>query len=210
MITLPVCPRPANIPADLSSSPSAPAPPSEPPSRLIARLYTEERSFVRSIVLRRGVPSRDADDVVQDVFLVVCRRIADFDPTDPARPWLYVIAFQTAANYRKRARYHRESLPGVLPDEPTEVIDLDELIAFYEDRARFRARLARLRPKHRAVLVPYVIEERSLPEIATAIGIPEKTAYARLGLARAALLRNACSPPVQAGWRHLHIHAVEQ
>jgi RNA polymerase sigma-70 factor (ECF subfamily) len=127
---------------------------------------------------------------VQDVFLVVCRRITDFDPTDTARPWLYVIAFQTASNYRKRARHYRESLPGVLPDEPAQHIDVDELIAYYEQCAQFRARLVRLRPRLSAVLIPYTLEERPISEIASTLCIPEKTASARLRLARTALTRH--------------------
>lgn len=186
-----VCPRPAKIPTALPLAPSSPAPPSEPPSRLIARLYEEERSFVRRIVVRRGVPGRDAEDVVHDVFVVVCRRIADLDPTNPARPWLYVIAFQTASNYRKLARHRREELPGVVPEAPSLFVDVDELIAFYEERAQFRARLGRLGVKLRAVVIPHVIEERSISEIAATLGIPEKTAYARMRLARAALTRHA-------------------
>ncbi|UQA55734.1 RNA polymerase sigma factor [Polyangium aurulentum] len=189
MITLPVCPRPAKIPTDLPASPSSPAPPSEPPSKRITRLYTEERSFIRNLVLRRGVPARDADDVVHEVFLVVCRRIADLDPTHTARPWLHVITVQVAANYRKRARHHRERLPGVLPDQPDQRLDTDEIIASHEERAHFRARLARLRPKLRSVVIPYTLEERPISEIAITLDIPEPTAYARLHLARAALVR---------------------
>jgi RNA polymerase sigma-70 factor (ECF subfamily) len=210
MLTLPVCPRPANIPADLPFSPSSPAPPSEPPSRLIARLYTEERPFVRRIVLQRGVPTRDAEDVVQDIFVVVCRRITDLDPTNTARPWLYVIALQTASNYRKLARHRLEDLPGVVPEAPDLLADLEELIAYYEERSHFRARLARLRPKLRAVVVPYAIEERSISEIAASLEIPEKTAHARMRLARSALSRHACSPPVQSAWRHPPSHTWKQ
>ncbi len=193
MINVPLCSRPANIPAELPFAPATPAPPSEPPSKLIARLYEEERSFVRRIVVRRGVPTRDAEDVVQDVFVVVCRRIADLDPTNPARPWLYVIAFQTASNYRKLARHRREALPGVVPESPALHVDVDELLAFYEERAQFRARLQRLGVKLRAVVVPHVLEERSIPEIAASLGLPEKTAYGRMRLARAALARHAAA-----------------
>jgi RNA polymerase sigma-70 factor (ECF subfamily) len=187
MINVPVCPHPAKIPTHLSAPPSSPAPPSEPPSGLIARIYAEERSFVRHLVLRRGVPARDADDVVQEVFLVVCRRIADLDPTHTSRPWLYVIAIQVASNYRKRACHHRERLPGVLPDQPAQRLDVDEFISCHQERAQFRARLARLRRKLRAVLIPYALEEHPIAKVASTLGIPEKTAYARLRLARTAL-----------------------
>ena len=49
--------------------------------------------------------------------------------------------------------------------------------------------LARLRPKIREVFVRSTIDEQSMQEIATALGIPLKTAYSRLDLARATLAR---------------------
>jgi len=83
------------------------------------------------------------------------------------------------------------TLPGVLPDQPAQRLDVYELIAHREERAQFRARLLRLRPKLRSVLVPYTLEERPISAIAATLGIPEATAYARLHLARTALAQTS-------------------
>ena len=42
-------------------------------------LYEEHFSFVWRTARRLGVPERAADDVVQDVFLVLHRRLDDYD-----------------------------------------------------------------------------------------------------------------------------------
>jgi DNA-directed RNA polymerase specialized sigma24 family protein len=47
-----------------------------------------------------------------------------------------------------------------------------------------------LRPKVCYVLIPYTFEQRPIFEVASTLGIPEKAAYARMRLARAALVRN--------------------
>ena len=74
MNTLHVCPSPAKPPADLE------------------RLYVEHRQFVRSVLRGRGVPTRDVDDLVHDVFIIVQGRIANLDPAHTPRPYLYVPA----------------------------------------------------------------------------------------------------------------------
>jgi RNA polymerase sigma factor (sigma-70 family) len=175
--TLHLCPSPAKTPADL------------------ARLYLEHRPFVRSVLLGRGVPSRDVEDLVHDVFVIVIGRIGDLDPARTPRPFLYVIACRVASNYRRRARIWREELAGDLPDEPLpEIITTveDELSA-HEAREQVLCRVGKLRPKLRAVLVAHELEGRPMPEIAALLGIPLKTAYARLRLAREALARSAAS-----------------
>jgi RNA polymerase sigma-70 factor (ECF subfamily) len=177
MDTLHVCPSPAKTPADL------------------ARIYLENRSFVRSVLLGRGVPPRDVDDLVHDAFIVVQGRIGDLDPTHTPLPWLYVIAIRVASNYRRRARIWREELPGDLPDEPlpeTNASAEDEFNA-HEAREQVLCRVSRLRPKLRAVVIAHELEGRPMPEVAASLGIPLKTAYARLRLSREALARSAAA-----------------
>jgi RNA polymerase sigma-70 factor, ECF subfamily len=68
----------------------------------------------------------------------------------------------------------------------------DEL-SVEEDRREVVSRVMRLRPKLRVVVVAHELEGRPMPEVAASLGIPLKTAYARLRLARVALARSAAS-----------------
>jgi RNA polymerase sigma factor (sigma-70 family) len=151
---------------------------------LFERLYTHDWSFVRRTVERYGVPARDADDVTQEVFTVALRRIADCDAARSARPWLFVIAVQFAANYRKLARHRVEPLTGEASEPASAADDVETALMADEERALVRELIGRLRPKLRAVLVMHDIEERPMAEIAAELDIPLKTAYARLRLAR--------------------------
>jgi RNA polymerase sigma-70 factor (ECF subfamily) len=60
---------------------------------------------------RLGVPPADLEDVAHDVFVVVYRRWADFDRDRPVRPWLFGIAFRTAARVLDR-RWRSAEVPA--------------------------------------------------------------------------------------------------
>lgn len=177
MTTIPLCPSPANNPVDL------------------ALLYVKYRPFVRSVLLRSGVPSRDVEDGIHDVFVIVQRRIDDLDPTRSPCPYLYVVAYQVASNYRRSGWNRREHLVEELPDEPLleGIKTAEDELRIEEDRRAVVCRVMKLSPKLRAVVVAHELEGRPMPEVAAALGITLKTAYARLGLARAALARSAAS-----------------
>jgi len=167
-----------------SVSAAAPHPSCLLERELFERLYTHDWSFVRRTVERYGVPARDADDVAQEVFTLALRRIADCDAARSARPWLFVIAVQFAANYRKLARHRVEPLTAEASEPASAASDVETALMADEERALVRELIGRLSPKLRTVLVMHDIEERPMAEIAAELDIPLKTGYARLRLAR--------------------------
>ncbi|TKD03256.1 RNA polymerase sigma factor [Polyangium fumosum] len=166
---------------------SGPLPPRD---EVFQQLYAREWEFVLRTVERYGVPSRDADDIAQEVFSVALRRIEDHDAASSARPWLFVIAMQLATNYRKLARHRIEPLVADWPPEPmSDTLAAESALLEGEEQALARELIGRMRPKLREILVLHDLEEQTMPEIAEKLGIPVKTAYARLKLARAEALR---------------------
>ena len=68
-------------------------------------VFEEHAAFVGRALRHFGVDPADVEDVCQEVFLVVHRRLGDFDGRVALRTWIYGIAWKTAANCgRKRAR----------------------------------------------------------------------------------------------------------
>ena len=186
MDTLPLCLRPANFspPAPVPSA-APPAPPA-PSSSVFKLFHAEHCSFVRVVLLRRGVPDRDVEDLVQEVFLIAFRRW-DSLVAEQARPWLFVVAGFVASNYRNLARHRRESFSDEAPEGVIPGFDPESI-----DAVRTLGRvLGRLRPKVREVFVRYALRGQSIQEIAQALGIKLKTAYARLDAARDCLARIA-------------------
>lgn len=158
--------------------------------QVFMHLYSEHLEFVRRTVERHGVPFRDADDVTQEVFTIALQRIHDFDAARAARPWLFVIAIQRAANYRRLARHRIEPLGSAqLPEIPADTIEPEAALLADEERTLIRDLIGRLSPKLSTILIMHDLEERPMDEIAAELDIPLKTAQARLKLARDEVLR---------------------
>ena len=127
----------------------------------------------------------DLDDLVQEVFLVVRRKLAGFDGAN-LPGWLYRIVQRTVSDYRRRAWFRRlwhrrrELLDDVVDTAPN-----PERHAERRDASRVLARLlAKLSPARRAAFILFEIEGYTGEEIAKLEGIPVKTVYTRLHYAR--------------------------
>jgi RNA polymerase sigma-70 factor (ECF subfamily) len=140
---------------------------------------------------RLGVAQAELGDAAQDVFVVVHKKLGEFDGRS-LRGWLYAIAVRVASDYRRGAR-HRDTLPlgehlvDPAPD-PERASELTESVEV------LHALLASLDEPKRTVFVLGELEELSAPEIAEALGVNLNTVYSRLRAARAefegALLRH--------------------
>ena len=59
---------------------------------------------------RRSVPEQDAEDVAQEVFLRICTRIAEFDPTRDGVSWAFGIASYAVLTHRRKVQRRRETV----------------------------------------------------------------------------------------------------
>lgn len=152
-----------------------------PPS--FERLYDEQAEFVYRSLLRLGVREAEADDALQEVFLVVHRRLDQYVGHDFLRTWLFRIALHVAQHVRRSQRRAPEPLDAdSLPEERTPgPWRLTEL----SDRVRLlHALLETLDEDKRTVFILAELEQMTMPQIAAALGINLNTAYARLRAAR--------------------------
>jgi RNA polymerase sigma-70 factor, ECF subfamily len=147
-------------------------------------IYRSEFPYVWKTLRRLGAPPQDIEDLAHDLFVVVHRHLAEYDPTRPLRPWLFGIALRVVADFRRSPRQAREIL-----GDPTEPVDgkptPQERLESSEARALLMKALDKLDLDRRAVFVMHELDEIPIPEIACALAIPLNTAYSRLRLARA-------------------------
>jgi RNA polymerase sigma-70 factor (ECF subfamily) len=145
-------------------------------------VYRELFQGVWRLLRRLGVPAAALDDAAQDVFLVVHRKLADFDARAPLRSWVFAIAVRVASEYRRRAaRLRSEQLHDILPDPapgPAELRELREEVQLLHDT------LGDLDDDKRTVFVLSELEQLSAPEIASVLGVNLNTVYSRLRAAR--------------------------
>lgn len=145
-------------------------------------IYEAEFSFVCKVLRRLGATLHEVPDLAQEVFLVVHRRLSDFDRSRPLRPWLFGIAYRILWDDRRLARRKREVL-GFVPDWSDRVPGADR-VEEVEARGLVLRALDSIDSELRAVIVMHDIEEFTMPEIAAALSIPLNTGYSRLRLAR--------------------------
>jgi RNA polymerase sigma-70 factor, ECF subfamily len=133
-----------------------------------------------------GAPEADRDDIAQEVFLVVSRRLHAFDGRNPAA-WLYRIAKHQVRDFRARtwikSIFNREHTDAVndLPDEgagPAAALERKQ-----NQRVLFGL-LAKMNPDRRAALVLFEVDGMSGDEIARIQGVPLNTVWKRLHVAR--------------------------
>ena len=148
------------------------------PLDLVA-LYDAHAGRVWRTALALGVDRADLDDAVQDVFVVVHRRAADFAGRSSATTWIYGITRRVAADYRRRARRApRLGVEGVERGAPCAAQ------ARRAAGAALLALLAALPHEQREVFVLIELEGMTAPEVAGVVGAPVNTVSSRLRLAR--------------------------
>jgi RNA polymerase sigma-70 factor (ECF subfamily) len=154
-----------------------------PPLPSFQQVYSESAPFVWRTLRRLGVREADLEDVCQEAFVVVHRRLGDFDGSAAVRTWLFGICLRVASDYRRRAHIRRETAVSELPEgaQPPEQV---EVVARRQARALLDRMLDELDEDKRAVFVLFELEQWPMAEVAQAVGCPVQTAYARLYAAR--------------------------
>ena len=146
-------------------------------------VFREHAPSVHRALRRLGVSDADAPDVLQDVFVVVHKKLAAFEGRSQLRTWIYGIAMRVAADHRKSAYVRRERPTDELPERAGSAPELKELER-RERVAMLDRALSSLSHDKREVLVLFELEELPMKEVAAALECPLMTAYARLYAAR--------------------------
>jgi RNA polymerase sigma-70 factor, ECF subfamily len=121
------------------------------------------------------VGSTDADDLQQDILMIVVRRLGSLEDPGLFRPWLFRIASREAFRHiRKRRRWQEQhesdsELDRLPSSEPPPTADVLRLLSTDV-----------VSPASRAVLILHFQEELSLPDVAAILEIPPGTAKSRL------------------------------
>ena len=153
-------------------------------ARSFRQVFEEELGFVRRALRLQGISRADLDDVCQEVFIVVHRKLDGFEGRSSLRSWLWGIAWRVSQDWKQRAHRRHEELAADLPEiadakaggrgvERLEAID------------RLLAVLAGVDEDKRAVFFLYEVERLPMKEVVELVGCPLFTGYSRLRAARA-------------------------
>jgi RNA polymerase sigma-70 factor (ECF subfamily) len=188
----------APVPDHKSSLDATPAQP-----LTLEAVYAERAKFVWLTLQRLGVRGADLDDVCQDVFVTLQRKLPEFDQRSKIQPWLFAICAHTASNYRRLARFRLEVTAGRMSadDELNPAAPAwrrpDQEASDREQLERAERVLNRMSPLKRTVFVMFELEGLSCQEIADELGLPVGTVYSRLHSARKLFLAHAAKQAIR-------------
>lgn len=149
-------------------------------------VYEELFPFVWRVARRRGVPDAALDDVCQDVFVVVHKRLAAFEGRSSLKTWVYGILHNVVLTRRRTSARRDPERAEIDPDLLTDpAADPAEAASGAQAARIAQAMLAELADEKRAVFILVELEGMSVPEVAEAVQANVNTVYARLRAARA-------------------------
>lgn len=163
----------------------------ETPAERLTRVFRRDAAWVFSMLRRFSVEPGDAEDVTQEVFLVLRARLGEVAPGEE-RSFLFQTAVYLAANARRAAR--KRAVP---PDdvthrsEPVSTRNAERELVERDELEVLNLILDAMPDDLRAVFVFFEIEELTLVEIADILAIPLGTVKSRLLRARTVFEREA-------------------
>lgn len=152
----------------------------------VLAVHEAQADFVFRSLQRLGVRPADLEDVFQEVFIVVHKRLHTYDGSAALTTWLFGICLRVASAHRRRAWFRREvPTDDVAAAHPVpESEQPEEALAAREAQASVRRVLDRMDIEKRAVLAMFELDQLPTEEIATILGVPVGTVWSRLHAAR--------------------------
>jgi RNA polymerase sigma-70 factor (ECF subfamily) len=178
----------------------------KPTSLTFDAVYQTYANTVARWAARLGGPGVEVEDITQDVFLIVNRRLPEFRHDSRLATWLFSITAKVVANDRRRRRVrawwlrivpHVENRATAGPDTPIEQLEK------WQRRAQFYAALDKLSERQRRVLVLFELENMAVIEIAEIMRLRTGNVRVLLHRARAAFLTRMTECKLQEAleWR---------
>jgi RNA polymerase sigma-70 factor, ECF subfamily len=163
-----------------------------PPWPGAGELYRQHGALVAGWAARLLGPGADVEDVVQEVFLVVQRRLSSFRGEAKVTTWLYEITLRVSRSWRRRRRIrrwlgleHQASAGALISDRASPLQELETRQA----TATVYAILDRLPERDRTILVLFEIERLPGHEISALERTSLNNVWSRIRRARARFLK---------------------
>jgi RNA polymerase sigma-70 factor (ECF subfamily) len=146
-------------------------------------LYRQHAPRIYGLVCRMTGSASDGEDLLQEVFLLVHRKLGSFKGESSLGTWIYRLATNNCLDFL-RSRQHRqqqrttETLDDVLPTRS------GATAPFRVDRLDLERAILQLPPGYRAAFVLHDVEGFDHAEVAAQLGIAEGTSKSQVHKAR--------------------------
>ena len=156
-------------------------------------LVTKYQKWVHTLVWRKIGDFHIAEEITQDVFLKVYKKLSTLKPSDNFTGWLYVIATRHCISWLRKKRHPTTSLNEMSTLEIEEHCHLQyeaarsEASAVEHQRSIVKRLLQKLPESERTVVTLHYLAEMSCEKISEFLGVSPNTVKSRLHRARARL-----------------------
>ena len=151
----------------------------------MTRLCELYRPRIYSLCFRFSKNAFDADDLTQDVFIQLFRKIGTFRGDAEFRTWLYKVVLNAARLHARRLRRHRELISADETDG--EVCSAVSLFRNPTHKIALAEALSSLTPLRRTTLLLHDVQGLTHNEVASLLGVTVIASKSRLHRAHMAL-----------------------
>ncbi len=152
-------------------------------------IYQRSASFFYNVALRIVNRREDAEDVVQEVYMIMYKQLKSFRFDSSFKTWGYRITVNTAINYAKRASRNNHTSMDVREETHVPVqastLQLDE----NSKNDMVEKLLEILNVEQKACIILRSQQGLSYEEISQTLGIPINTVRSRIKRAREAMMK---------------------
>jgi RNA polymerase sigma-70 factor (ECF subfamily) len=149
----------------------------------LRRVVAEQFEVLWRFLRRLGISESDTDDAVQEVVMVVARKL-DQVQVGSERSFVLSTAFRVASGFRRAGRRRREVDDSALSELECPELGPEALTEKQRLRGVLQSVLNELPLELRAVFVLYELEELTMAEIAATLELPAGTVASRLRRSR--------------------------
>jgi RNA polymerase sigma-70 factor (ECF subfamily) len=134
----------------------------------LEEIYVAERNHIYTYLLYCGVPPQNAQELAQDAFVTLCRKMSNGEAIENPRAWLYRVAYHSALRRQRREPVFDQIDSNLRLAEPS--MDPESALIDRQRRAALVAAVRDLSPQQRNCLH---LRARGLRyrEIAATIGV---------------------------------------
>ena len=153
-------------------------------------LVNKYQKSVHALVWRKIGDFHIAEEITQDVFLKVYKRLSTLKRRDHFPGWLYVIATRHCIAWLRKKQLPTKSLDAMSTTELEEIcyaqyqVDRDEAAAIEHQREIVKRLLQKLPESEHTVVTLYYLAEMTGEEISVFLGVSPSTVRSRLHRAR--------------------------
>jgi RNA polymerase sigma-70 factor (ECF subfamily) len=150
-------------------------------AKLIERYQKPLRYFIGHLLGDAQI----TEDIFQETWLTVIRRVHSLKHADAFAPWLYRIARNKVYQHLRKKR-----VLSKLDESITVENDMESVAFSAEDAAKIHRCLEKLRPEHKEVLMLRFLEQMPYEQIARVVNCSLGTVKSRIHYAKLALKRD--------------------